>query len=187
MDQQPGSGHFAASTSATRRLAIIRMTCMRSSCLQRMCMMTLRTLRRVDSCTPVMAVLPWRTMEITERDPPRTQFGRSVHPGWRTPAAIILRTVTPCGASNRTRTGLDPQTAHVVASTVERRRRRERRTRFPTVATRPLGQRGPVCRKRHRALDPPRHQIGVRGPRGTSPCLRGPPAAARRSPSARRR
>ncbi len=37
--------------------------------------MIVRTLRRVDSRTPVMAVLPWRTTEITERDAPRTQFG----------------------------------------------------------------------------------------------------------------
>ena len=38
-------------------------------------MMILRTLRRVDSRTPAMAVLPWRTTENTERDAPRTQFG----------------------------------------------------------------------------------------------------------------
>jgi len=49
---------------------------MRSSCLQWMCLMILRTLRRVDSRTPVMAVLLRRTTEITERDAPRTQYGK---------------------------------------------------------------------------------------------------------------
>jgi hypothetical protein len=48
-----------------------------------MLMIVFRTLRLVDSRNPVMAVLPWRTTKITERDAPRTQFdttGRRIGP-----------------------------------------------------------------------------------------------------------
>jgi len=40
-----------------------------------MCMMIVRTLRRVYARAPVMAVFPWRTTKMSERDAPCTQFG----------------------------------------------------------------------------------------------------------------
>lgn len=44
-----------------------------------MLMIVFRTLRLVDSRTAVMAVLPWPTKKITERDAPCSQFDMTGH------------------------------------------------------------------------------------------------------------